>query len=33
MGIKLSSLYSRNKMRVGEQPKAGRALLLRGNKK
>lgn len=33
MGIKLASLYSRNKMRLGQQPKVGKTLLLRGNKK
>ncbi|MCT4624411.1 MAG: hypothetical protein N4A46_12370 [Schleiferiaceae bacterium] len=33
MGIKLSSLYSRNKMRVGAQPRAGQTLYLKGKKK
>ena len=33
MGIRLASLYRRNKMRVGEQPKAGATLFLKGSKK
>jgi LysM repeat protein len=33
MGIKLSSLYSRNKMRVGAQPRTGQTLYLKGKKK
>ena len=32
MGIKLESLYMRNKMKVGSQPKAGETVYLRGKK-
>lgn len=33
MGIRLASLYRRNKMRFGEQPKIGATLYLKGSKK